>query len=396
MIHYSPIKLNDMTTTRKEKVEQLAQYSDEICISLYLPTHRYGDAVVQGKDKTVLKNQLREVFTRLSDRGIPKRKIEELTQPIQKLYGDTNFWNHQTDGLAIFASENFFETFHLPRTVRNIISISDRFHVIPMITQLEPAGDYLVLALDLKNSALYRASKTGINNITDEIEDFPRQLEDVVGYDLTPDHLQFRTQQAGPGQALYHGQGAGKDSRKSEILQFMRGVNEKLIPYLRSENIPLVFFGQEYLFPIYQEANQYQGLLKKYVALHPANLSIKEIHDKTWEVIRPVLIQKREEKITEFKRHHGTGRTVTSIGSILRTAVQGRIDTLFVPRDNDLYGTFDMNTNEVTVDDSPDSPHPSLINIAAIYTFLQGGNIYAMNRDELPDEKSRANALLRY
>src|SRR5690625_633701 len=217
-----------------------------------------------------------------------KRKIDELTQPIQKLYGDTNFWNHQTDGLAVFASEGFFETFHLPRTVRKIVSISDRFHVIPMITQLEPAGDYLVLAVDLKNTALYRASKTSINNITDEIEDLPLRLEDVVGYDLTEDHLQFRTQQAGPGHSLYHGQGAGKDNRKSDILQFMRGLNEKLISYLRSENIPLIFFGQEYLFPIYQEANQYQGLLKDYVAMHPGNISIKEIHNKTWEVIRPV------------------------------------------------------------------------------------------------------------
>lgn len=385
-----------MATTKKEQVERLAQHTSEICISVYLPTHRFGDDVVQGKDKTVLKNQLREIYSRLGDRGIPKRKIDELTQPIQKLYEDTNFWNHQTDGLAIFLSENLFETFHLPRTVRKIVSISDRFHVIPMITQLEPAGDYFILAADLKNTAFYRASKTEIQNITEEIDDFPVQLEDVVGYDLDQDHLQFRTQQAGPGQALYHGQGAGKDSRKSEILQFMRGLNDKLITYLRKENIPLIFFGQEYLFPIYQEANQYQHLLKDCVAMHPGNLNIKEIHDKTWEVIRPVLIQTRDDKISEFHRHHGTGRTVTDIKSILRMAVQGRVDTLFVPRDDDLYGTYDMDSNEVEVDDTPESPHPSLINIAAIYTFLQGGNIYAMNRTELPDEKSRANALLRY
>src|SRR5690625_7980350 len=116
--------------------------------------------------------------------------------------------------------------------------------------------------------------------------------------------------------------------------------------------------------------------------MHPGNISNKEIHNKTWEVIRPVLIQKREDKSTEFKRHHGTGRTVTSIGAILRTAVQGGIDTLFAPRDNDLYGTLDMNTNEAVVDDSLDSPHPSLVNIAATCTFRQEGHIYAMNRDE--------------
>lgn len=382
--------------TRKELVEQLAQHTNEICISIYLPTHRYGDAVVQGKDKTVLRNRMREIQAQLANRGMHKREIDKLILPLKRLYEDTNFWNHQTDGLAVFLSDGFFETYHLPRTVRHILSISDRFHVIPMITQLEPAGDYLILAADLKNSALYRASKTQIKNITGEIEDFPVRLEDVVGYELDEDHLQFRTQQAGPGQALYHGQGAGKDNRKTEILQYMRGVNDKLISYLRKENIPLIFFGQEYLFPIYQEANQYNGLLENSVAMHPGNLAPKDIHERTWELVRPILIQTRDGKIADFKQHHGTGRTVTDIKSILRTALQGRVDTLFVPRDDDLYGTYDPETNEVEVDDDPDSIQPSLINIAAIYTFLQGGNIYSMDRMELPDKKSRANALLRY
>src|SRR5699024_4911169 len=135
------------------------------------------------------------------------------------------------------------------------------------------------------------------------------------------------------------------------------------------------------------------GLLKNSVAMHPGNLTAKDIHEKTWELVRPILIQTRDGKIADFKRHHGTGRTVTDIKSILRTAVQGRVDTLLVPRDDDLYGTYDPETNEVEVDDQPDSIQPSLINIAAIHTFLQGGNIYAMNRAELPDKKSRANAL---
>src|SRR5690625_6386612 len=136
MFHYSRTKMNHMTTTRKKKVDQPAQYSGEICISLYLPTHRYGDAVVQGKDKTVLKNQLREVYSRLSDRGIPKRKIDELTQPIQKLYGDTNFGNNKKNALAVFATEGFFKLFILQLTVPKFVSIFNCSHVLPILTHL--------------------------------------------------------------------------------------------------------------------------------------------------------------------------------------------------------------------------------------------------------------------
>lgn len=384
-----------MSTISKKQVEQLAQFESDLCVSIYLPTHQYGEEVRQGIDRTVLKNKLSEVNARLEEMGKSKSEIEELTKPIQKLYDNSNFWNHQTDGLAIFASNGFFETYHLPRTVREIHSISDRFHLVPMVTQLEPAGNYFVLTLDLNNIALYRVSKTEIHNVTDEVKDLPIRIEDVMDDD-NEQHMQFRTQQAGVGQAMFHGQGVGKDDRKQVILQFFRSINEKLIPLLRSEEIPLMLFGQDYLFSTYQEANEYQGLLENHVALHAGDIDQTEIHEKSWELIRPILLKEKENKISDFKRLHGTGSTATDIKSVILTAVEGRVDTLFVPRDEDLYGTYNKKDNTVTVDDSPDSTKPSLINLAVIQTFLKGGSIYSMDRKELPDKESRVNALLRY
>lgn len=384
-----------MSTITKKQVEQLAQFQNNLCISIYFPTHQFGDEVKQGLDRTVLKNKIRQIDNELEEKGISKSDIDQLTKPIQKLYDDTNFWSHQTDGLAIFVSNGFFETYHLPRTVREIHSISDRFHLVPMITQLEPAGNYFVLTLDLKNIALYRVSKSEIHNVTDEVKDLPVRIEDVVGEDHEQ-HIQFRTQQAGVGQAMFHGQGGGKDDRRQEILQFFRSVNEQLIPVLRTEDIPLMLFGQEYLFSIYQEANEYKRLLDKQVAIHAGGLNEEEIHQKSWELMRPVLLKTKEEKISDFKRLHGTGTTATDIKAVLLSAVEGRVDTLFVPREDDLYGTYNAKENTVTVDDSADSTKPSLINLAVIHTFLNGGNIYSMDRVELPDNKSRVNALLRY
>ncbi len=200
-----------MSTIAKKQVEQLAQFKNDLCISIYLPTHQFGEEVRQGIDRTVLKNKLSEISTRLEEMDKSKSEIEELTKPIQKLYDDSSFWNQQTDGLAIFASKGFFETYHLPRTVREIHSISDRLHIVPMVTQLEPSGDYFILRIDLNNIALYRASKSEI--VTDEVKDLPIRIEDVLDDD-NEQHMQFRTQQAGVGQAMFHGQGGGKDDRR--------------------------------------------------------------------------------------------------------------------------------------------------------------------------------------
>ncbi len=384
-----------MAKLTRALIEELSAFAGEFCISIYLPTHRYGEAVKKGKDTIVLKNAINEIRDQLTETGMGPRKVESLTAPIRKLLEEPIFWNNQKDGLAVFAGENYFETVQLNTTMPKIQWVADHFYLTPLITHLEPKWEFFVLALDMKNVALYQANNTEIENITSQHPNLPIQMTDVVSEDNRSTGLQFRSQADTHGEATYHGHGGGKEVKKKEILQFFRGVNESLIQFLREQNKPLIILSQEYLFPVYKEANEYKNLLDEYIPRHPAEAKPGEIHDKAWALMQPRFMAERALEIKEFNQFHGTGNTSTDIQAIVRAARQGRVHTLFLAEGKDILGYYDKANDEVIIKEMPWTRKNSLFNDIAVHTFLAGGNVYELKQHEMPDNKLPVNAIIR-
>jgi len=384
-----------MAKLTRALIDELAAFAGEFCISIYMPTHRYGEDVKKGKDAIVLKNALYQIRDRLAETGMAPRKVESLTDPIRKLLDEPVFWNNQKDGLAVFSGENFFETVQLNSPLPKIQWVADHFYLTPLITHLEPKWEFFVLALDMKNIALYRANNTEIENITSQHPGLPTQITDVVGDDNRSTGLQFRSQHDTHGEATYHGHGGGKEIKKKEILQFFRAINESLIKFLREENKPLIILSQEYLFPIYKQANEYKNLLNEYIPRHPGDTKLLEIHEMAWALIQPRFMAERALEIKEFNQLHGTGKTSTDIQAIVRYARQGRVHTLFLADGKDILGYYDRANDEVILKDMPWTRKNSLFNDAAIHTFLADGNVYKLKQNEMPDNMFPVNAIIR-
>lgn len=384
-----------MAKVTRALIEEIAAFTGKFCISIYIPTHRYGEEVQKGKDALVLKNALSQVVDRLAEAGMRSQEIESYTTPIRGLIQNPVFWSNQKEGLAVFLGENYFETVQLNTTVPKIQWISDHFYLRPLITHYKPKWEFYVLALDLQNIALYHATNSEIENINAHHPDLPTQIEDVVSVDDREAGLQFRTQHGPLGNASYHGHGGGKEVKKKEIQQFFRAINNQLIGFLRSEKKPLVIISQEYLYPIYKEINEYNKLLDKFVPLHPAGKREMDIHNKAWELINPQYLEDRDLKIKNFKQLHGTGKTSTNIRKIVQIARQGRVDTLFIAENKDILGYYNKDTDEVIVEEMPETRKTSLVNDAAIHTFLANGDVYQLNQSEMPDDHKPVNVVMR-
>jgi hypothetical protein len=76
-------------------------------------------------------------------------------------------------------------------------------------------------------------------------------------------------------------------------------------------------------------------------------------------------------------------------------AYDGRIDTLFVPVGVQQWGMFDRESRTVQAHQEAETGDEDLLDVAAMYTLLRRGTVYAVTPDELPD-RSLAAALLRY
>lgn len=91
------------------------------CISLYLPTHRQHPDNSQDpiRYRNML-NELEESLSKAHDAG----QVRETMAPFENLARDSDFWNHTSDGLAIFSSGDKFEVFQLQRTVNQLLVVA--------------------------------------------------------------------------------------------------------------------------------------------------------------------------------------------------------------------------------------------------------------------------------
>ena len=107
--------------------------------------------------------------------------------------------------------------------------------------------------------------------------------------------------------------------------------------------------------------------------------------------------QKKKDKIALFLDAEGTGKTAIGIVKILPTAFSGKIDTLFCENRANIFGTFKEENDMVIATASEENNNTiSLMNRAAIQTFLKGGSVYLLDKEEMPNPNSRINALFRY
>lgn len=385
-----------MPLITRKAFEYLAAVHEEVCISLFIPTHRAGREASINHDSIVLKNELKKVKKKLVQIGRNQLEIDTFLRPAIELLDDPMFWNHQSDGLALFITNDEFLKFSLPVNFETFNYVANHFYLKPLMPMFNGDGRFFILALTLDKVEFFEATRHSIAEVI--IDDLvPSALEATVGYDYEQKSLQFRSQKKGMNHAVFfHGQGAGKEKEKSERLEFFRDVNRGLMSMLHDEDPPLVVVSQDHLFSLYQKANTYNFLLDRHLAEDPDNLDSVLLHEKTWEIVKPWFNQNRKEDLDLFVQLHDTALTSTNIQEIIPGSMEGRVKSLFVQNRSDVFGIYDKVANRVEIRQEFDSGAVALMNLAAVQTFLHGGRVYLMEEEELPASYSKMNALFRY
>lgn len=380
----------------KEELLELAQANNTHCISIYIPTHRAGEETLQGKDALNLKNQLKEIKSKLEDQGLTIDEIEALTKPIRDLCNDKEFWRHQSDGLAVFLSDSEFQTFTLPIPFEEFNYLSNEFYIKPLIPIINGDGLFYLLTLKKDEVKLFEGTKHSIEEIL--INDLiPSRMEDRVGYDYEQKTLQFRTQQGNKGAGSFHGHLDNDSVEKQELKQYFRAIDQGLMELLNcNQNPPLVVCSVDFYFPIYQEVNTYQNLYPQPISGDPSNKGILVLHEEALELLSPYFDKAKQEKLDLISSLAGTEKASSDIRELVNSAFEGKIDTLFLEKSSDIFGTYNPTKREVNVENQHNPPNVSLMNLLAKKVLETQGKVYLMDKEDMPIKSEKINALFRY
>lgn len=397
----SSLKEDIVILLTKEDLKLLIrQKQDGPFTSIYMPTYRAGPGTRENPIR--FKNLVEEAENRLIDMGLRSSEARKLLEPAKKLIEDYDFWQQQNDGLAMFLAPELFRHYRLPLNFEELVVVTDRFHLKPLMPLLSDDGQYYVLALSQNEVKLFQGSRYSIKEL-ELYEEIPTSLSEALRFDLPQKQQQFHTATATPGNpggrrpTQYHGHGVGTDEEKDNLLRFFQKIDKGLHSFLKNnDSRPLVLAGVEYLFPIYQEANTYPNLISDNgVTGNPEHLKPEMLHQQAWQVVEPLFKQVRQKALAQYKELANTEQASKDARTILPAARFGKVETLFVAVERQLWGAFDADTNTVRLHQEGEIGDEDLLNFAAVQTLLYGGTVYAVSPSEVPDDTLMA-AVFRY
>lgn len=382
----------DRITLEKLKHTFLTDYSDW-CVSLFMPTHRAGRETEQGPIR--FRNLLREAHEQLLAKGLRAAKVGEILKKPQRLLQDKGFWQRQSDGLAVFFSSDAFHHFRLPLAFEELVVISKRFLVKPLLPILTSDGLFHVLALSQNQVRLLEGTRHTVDEVA--LEGLLQSLAEAFPEAPAEKQLLFHSGTptgAGKRAAVFYGREIS-NVNKDRLLRWFRMIDKNLHSLLSDSRSPLVLAGVDYLFPLYREVNTYPHLMDEGIPGNPEGLRPEELHGPAWALVEPIFRQAREAAAAHFRQLAGTGQTTTDVREALTAAHHGRVDVLFLPVGVQVWGHFIPENDRVDVHESPEPGDENLLDLAAIQSLIKGGTVYAVAPHEVPEQAPLA-AIFRY
>jgi hypothetical protein len=361
-------------------------------VSMFLPTYRTGVDMQQGPAR--LRNLIKQAEEKLAATGLRVSDTGAMLSAVRGLANDSFFWQNQADGLAVFIGPNIFRYYRVPVALKELTVVSSRFHIKPLYPLLMEDGRFYILAVSQKDVKLFQCTRFGYREVALP-DSVPVSLAEAMKYDELQRTQQFHGHM---GDRVYHGhigvEASGSimtshgrtvtEENKDRLSRYFRDIDRGLHEILHDETAPMVFSGVDYLFPIYRQSNTYQRLLDTMVPGNPGRLSVRDIHSKCLDVLKPVFGQAKAQAVRRYETLMGTGLATTEAKEIVVDSFYGKIDTLFVDESRELWGVFDRENGTAAFHSVPESCDEDLLDFAVANTVTKKGLTFVLKRDEIP------------
>lgn len=384
-----------MEIVSKEEFNALATRVSEPSLSIYMPAHPAGVEVNEKYDWTVFKNNLQESARVLSRRGLKNREVDALLEPGYKLLKDEAFWLNLTEGLAVFISEGYFKYVKLPFSVKEELYVNSSFYLSPLVSLLNNEDHFYLLVFSKNASCLYRGDMFGMEKI--KVEGLPQGINDVIHFEEKDARKLFRSGGTAPGAyASLHGHGNGLADEKEYITQYLSEVDQTLrTEVLANERVPLVLAAVEYMVGIYRQLSGYKYIAGSAIIGNYDHSDRNVLFRKAYEIVKPYFRERSSKALQNYYNQLATPLASSMPEKVIPASFYKQISDLFIEKDSHIWGSFDETTGKLTVHKQQEEGDECLVNKAVINTLLNGGNVFVLEHERMPQEAAIA-AFMRF
>ena len=361
-------------------------------ISLYQPTHRsYSD---NKKDPIVYKNLLRVIensLEQLPDFG----STDTIMKPFYELKEDKDFWNHTSDGMAVFASTDKCIVYNLFTPVKELAVVANSFHIKPLIKAFQSTENYHLLGLNREYFSLYQGNRYGFEEI--EIDkDVPRTMKEVLGRQLTESYLSHGSYGGAGGNAMYHGHGDVKQEIDKDTEKYFRYVDSFVFEnYSKTSKLPLILVSLTEHLSEFKIISKNPYLLEEGIGKSIESMNPDEIQKKA-RVIIDAINKEKIKKIAESYAKAQSGSLGSSdIAQVTKAAYESRVETILIEEDRIVPGKIDNKTGNIKFGDIDHPEYDDILDDLAELVLSGGGEVFVLTKDMMPGTTGIA-AVYRY
>jgi hypothetical protein len=372
-----------MNLLTNDLLTSLLSAHESPCLSLYQPTHRHYPG--NQEDPIRFRNLVKELEQSLQKK-YPTEEIRALLEPFEALSRDHDFWNHTTDGLAVFGAPGFFQVFGLQRTTPKLAVVADSFHTKPLLGILQSADRFQVLALNLHEIKLFEGNRDALDEI-DLATGVPRTLTEALGEELTEPHQTVASYggTGGGSVAMRHGHGDKKDEMDNDQERFFRRVDRAILEsHSQPSGLPLILAALPEHQGHFRKHSQNPFLLDEGIEVHPDALTLKEFRERAWHIFQPQYQAGLAELADEFAVAKSKGLGQEDLKQVAVAAAAGRIATLLIEADRQISGQIEGATGEVEFKDLSDPEVDDLLDDLGELVLKAGGRVVVVPADQMP------------
>jgi hypothetical protein len=265
--------------------------------------------------------------------------------------------------------------------------------LVPFIVRPEY---FYLLDIHKKFPRLYRADALGIELL--QIEEMPTGVDDVVHFEEKEDDELTRAgggSKSGGGMN-FHGLGGGQPDEKDNIALYLEEVDDTIWKkYLNRENVPLLLAGLEFVIPIYRSVSDYKYIWPEALTGNYQYQQVNDLYEEAMQVMKPYFEQPLKRALEDYGNKSATALTSTNVNLIIPATYYSRVSHLFVKKGSRIWGTFNEQDNKLDILDKESGEIDDLIDKAVVKTIQNGGEVYFMEANEMPEPGELA-AILRY
>jgi hypothetical protein len=364
-------------------------------VSIFMPTHLTGKDVRQ--DPIRLKNLLAEARSQLATAGHAETEVDAILEPAARLVNDRDFWQHQSDGLALFLTDEGASEYRVPLVLEDRVVVGHRPYLRPLLPLLSADGHFAILTMTADDVAYYNASRFELAR--DDSAELPERESVENDYEnpvqaSPPARPNVGT--ANISNAQVYGDGP-PDFRKARLLEFVADVARSTERILAATPQPLVLVADTEIGGHFQQVSDLGRRLAGIVEVNPASLPTSELHELAYGQVREQLDSGRTDAVAAAAELVGRGdrEVAIEVADIVRAANRGQIGSLLLVDGDPIWGRYDPDADRLETGPVFEATGEDLLSTAVVETLLHGGSVHVVAQGELPGDTD-AVALLRY